>query len=376
MQQIFDLLNLSSSEIKTPCYLYSVSSVQNNFERLKSALGTKLIFSVKSNDNVDLGVRCAHFMCDGVEIASLDELKKISGGSNTRYINNPSADKNFLRAAIASKSKIVIDNIEQLKIVAEYGEKRPLQGVIIRLNSSVLSIFNDQHPKVRPDHFGMDWKSALAAIDLCKTYQLPLEGFHVFKGSYSFEKTAMATLEAAKYIINAMEERYAKPLSFINLGGGFSEHWHQSKFDFAAYRHELAKLPKHICVAHESGRGILANCGYFAVRVRYVKQIEQKSFVICDGGIAQNFLLAQTENLFAKRKRPAIWQKQATDIKGACTYVGSSCSKDDVIGQQSEEYVLPLAGNICVFDNCGAYNASYTVSPFLNLPQAKTYIVE
>lgn len=376
MQQLVDIFEQSANEIITPCYFYSVSQIEKNYRLLKEALGTKLIFSVKSNDNVDLSVRCAHFINEGVEVASIQELKKITGGSIDRYVNNPSADKNFLRAAIASKAKIILDNLEQLKIVAEYGAKRPLQGVIIRLNSCVLSHFNPEHPKVRADHFGMDWETALTAIDLCKEYGLPLIGFHVFKGSYSFEKTAFATVTSAKLIVNEMEARYGAEMSFINLGGGFSENWYESKFDFSAYREKLAEIPGHITIAHESGRGLIANSGYFATRVRYVKKIQENYFAVCDGGIAQNFLLAQTENVFAKLKAPYVWQKQASSDVAACTFVGSSCSKDDVIGRQTEESILPLPGDICVFDNCGAYNASYTVSLFLSLPQAKAYIIE
>lgn len=376
MKQITDMLNENSAEIMTPCYLYSISNIENNYNRLKKALGTKLIFSVKSNANIDLSVRCSHFLTDGVEVASINELKRLTGGTADKYVNNPSADKNFLRAAIASKAKIILDNLEQLKIVADYGAKRPLQGVILRLNSSLLCQVNSEHPSVRPDHFGMDWKTTLTAIDLCKEYQLPLLGFHVFKGSYSFEKTAMATVDSAKIIISRMEKQFGDKLSFVNLGGGYSENWHESDFDFKAYREKLAELPEHITVAHESGRGLMANSGYFATRVRYMKNIDERCFAVCDGGIAQNFLLAQTENVFRKLKRPFLWQKTPSEPQSECTFVGSSCSKDDVIGKQDQQYILPEVGNICVFDNCGAYNASYTVAPFLSLPEAKTYIIE
>ncbi|MCJ8269140.1 MAG: hypothetical protein MJK04_07025, partial [Psychrosphaera sp.] len=72
----------------------------------------------------------------------------------------------------------------------------------------MLKQFNAEHPKVRPDQFGMDWDTVCIAIERCKANNLPLLGFHLFKGSYSFEKTAMATADAAKGIITEFEQRF------------------------------------------------------------------------------------------------------------------------------------------------------------------------
>ncbi|NQZ27807.1 MAG: PLP-dependent decarboxylase [Colwellia sp.] len=376
MQQIMQMLEQNPAQISTPCYFYSISRLKKNFDSLKAALGTQVILSVKANSNTDLLVRCTNFMNDGFEVASITELQTIVGGDRIRYVNNPSADKKFFRAAISGKARLIIDSIDQLNIVAELAERRPPIGIILRLNPVVLKQFNDAHPKVRPDQFGMDWDTTCTAIEFCKAKNLPLMGLHLFKGSYSFERSAMATIDSVKVIIAEMEKRYGLPLSFANLGGGFSERWQDAKFDYAAYREKLAELPQHITLAHESGRGLMASIGNFAVRVRYVKQIENEYYVICDGGIAQNFLLAQTENTLRRLRTPALWQSKPSEKKATCKFVGSSCSKDDVIGKQSADHILPQPGDICIFDHCGAYNASYTVAPFLQLPAATTYIVE
>ncbi|NQZ07881.1 MAG: alanine racemase [Algicola sp.] len=380
MQQIKTMLDDHSAQIDTPCYLYSLSRLRENFTALKAALGTQVILSVKANSNTDLMVRCTSFVNDGFEVASIAELQTIVGGERIRYVNNPSADKKFLRSAISGKARIIVDSLAQLDIVTEIAAKKPVAGIILRLNPVVLKQFNDKHPKVRPDQFGMDWDTVCIAIERCKANNLPLMGFHMFKGSYSFEKTAMATADAAIGIIAEFEQRFGQSISFVNLGGGFGEKWQQSKFDFSAYREKLAQLPEHITLAHESGRGLMASIGFFATRVRYTKQIEDLNYVICDGGIAQNFLLAKTENTLRKLNTPALWQKEGhkeqPQVKAACQFVGSSCSKDDVIGKQSDEHILPQPGDVMIFDNCGAYNASYTVSPFLQLPAATTYIIE
>lgn len=386
MDKIKALLQENAGQIETPCYLYSVSQVAQNYQALSKALGTKLIFSMKANNNADLLMRASHHLDGGIEVASIGELNLVAGGDSEKFINNPSADKKFLRAAVASRSTIILDNLVQLEALREFVGKRPLKPVLLRINSSVLKRFNQDLPNIRADQFGMDWDTVTKAIRLCREFDIPLAGFHLFNGSYSFTKAANATAVAAIAILAEMERLYDQALSFVNLGGGFSEQWQEQGFDFESYRQLLGEFPAHITLAHETGRGLMASAGYFATRVRYTKQIEGNHFAICDGGINQNFLLAQTENTFRKLKTPLLWRKPNADSstdatsdemeKGACTYVGSSCSKDDVIGKQTDEHLLPQAGDICVYDHCGAYNASYTVTPFLKLPQAKTYIIE
>ena len=129
MKAVSNLLNENHHQIETPCYLYSVSQVAENFSQLKSALGTELIYSMKANNNIDLLMRCAHHLTGGIEIASIGELNLVAGGTSEKYINNPSADKKFLRAAVASRSTIIIDNLTQLTSLIEFVGKRPLKPI-------------------------------------------------------------------------------------------------------------------------------------------------------------------------------------------------------------------------------------------------------
>ena len=380
---LVEMIRSSSSNFKTPCYVYSVSEVRRNYQDLKNALGTELIYSLKSNSNIDLIVRCGDVFDDGIEIASINELNLIAGGESTKYINNPSADKNFIRAAVSSKATTVIDHIEQLEIVAELSQRRKVNPVVFRVNPSVLKKFDFEHPSVRNDHFGMDWNQLVRSIKRANELELNIAGFHLFKGSYSFNKTAIATAKSSLSMLHAVQQVMEREVEFLNLGGGFSEDWRAASFDFEHYRELLSEFPASIRLAHEAGRGIMASAGFFVTRVRYIKSIldekdNQTEYAICDGGIAQNFLLAQTENTFRKLRQPQMisLQEQDVELESDCYLVGSSCSKDDVIGQLKQGANKPQIGEYAVFDSCGAYNSSYTVSPFLKLPQANAYIIE
>ncbi len=367
----------------TPCFVYSISQFEKNYRELRAALGTSLIYSMKSNSCLDLIVRCGHIFEDGIEIASIGELNSLASGDGPRFINNPSADKNFIRAAIASKCTVVVDNLAQLALVAEFVGKRPIKPVMLRLNHDVLAEFAPQSARIKPNHFGMDWQDTIKALELCQASDIQVAGFHVFKGSQSFPACAMDTLVASQQIIEKFEKILGYSISQVNLGGGFDSTWREYNFDFEQYRSALNNLPEHIQVIHESGRGIAASAGYYLTQVRYMKSVNDQSYAICDGGMAQNFLLAKTETPFRRYETPILIaatphesapSNPENNQETSCLLVGTSCNKDDVMGVVKNQ--LPQSGDLALFENCGAYHASYTVSPFLALPPAQAYLME
>ncbi|WP_445356198.1 PLP-dependent decarboxylase [Microbulbifer sp. EKSA008] len=371
-------LGQNKKQLSTPCYIYSVKTAHDNYKQLKEALGTGLIYSLKANSCLDLILRCGHIFEDGIEIASIGELNLLPKGNSPRFVNNPSADKAFIRAAIASKCHLIIDNLNQLALVEELKARRPVNPVVLRLNPSILSHFDRNQKGLRKDHFGFDWNGCLEALDFCKKHEIPVLGFHLFRGSYSFNKGAFDTAKVALQVVYEFEEILGYPLSLANLGGGFDPNWREQEFDFEQYRNLIAEFPDHIKVVHESGRAIMGSAGYFVTEVRYKKSINGDKYAVCDGGMAQNFLLAKTESTFKRFQQPHVL-RNGTPIKGndegqKVLLVGTSCNKEDVIGEVNN--IDLREGDLVIFDGCGAYNASYTVAPFLKLPAPNSYLVE
>ncbi|WP_444938839.1 PLP-dependent decarboxylase [Microbulbifer sp. JMSA002] len=378
LEKLVAQLGQQRQHFSTPCYVYSLKDIADNYQKLKGRLGTSLIYSLKANSCLDLVVRSGHVFEDGVEIASVGELNLLPRGESPRYINNPSADKSFLRAAIASKCTLVIDNLSQLEIVKEFQGKRPINPLILRLNPSTLDQFEKAPVTTRRDHFGFGWSDVEMALAFCKKHELKVDGFHVFRGSYNFAKLAFNTAQAALQIVEKFERELGYAIDLVNLGGGFDLDWESIDFNFEQYRELLGEFPSHIKIAHESGRALVASAGYFVTQIRYVKSIEGQQYGICDGGMAQNFLLAKTESTFKRFSQPLILRGdeilEFESSTESCLLVGTSCNKEDVIGEIKGGPVQP--GDLAVFSNCGAYNASYTVATFLSLPSAKSYLME
>lgn len=380
LEKIQRVLRDDPNSFQTPCYVYDVETIQRNYDDLRAALGTGLVVSMKANSQIDLLLRLGA-NATGIEAASLAELNMLIKTTGAKlFINNPHMDRNLIRAGLGAKGHFIVDSLAQLRAIHEHGANRSIEPVLLRLNSSVLKRFKPDLGKLRGDHFGMDWDDACAAVDYIKTHadKLKLGGLHLFSGSYSFNRVALDLAGIAPQMVAEIEVRYGDQLTMLNLGGGFSDNWRNEEFDFARYRQLLAALPAHLALLHESGRGVFGSAGAFLTRVSNNKRIDQQHYTICDGGIAQNFLLCQTENQFRKPRAPHIFRPQGEAPDAAQVqplFVGSSCNRDDVIGQSAQAIAQPQIGDICIFDRCGAYNATYTVSKFLGLPEPQIYVI-
>ncbi|PHM70606.1 amino acid decarboxylase [Xenorhabdus kozodoii] len=360
---------------ESPCYIYDPTVLKDNINALEKELGTPVIISIKANPSVELNLR---LIDRGVEVASLKELN-LAVNCNKIYINNPSMDKNLMRAGIAAKAFFIIDTQEQLQQLIALAGNRPLQPVILRCNVDVVSSLLPDAPAIRKDHFGMDLTSLLAAARYIRDNEkVQLLGFHLFGGSHTFQRFATYIARAALALIPLIEESYGSDIALVNLGGGFGEHWWGLQESFAAYHQALSRFPQHIELVHEAGRATFASCGVFMTTVVGTKRIAGQHYAICDGGMNQNFLLCQTENSFRRMRQPYCVRKGSqipleNNADQKTILVGSTCSRDDVIGHYPGEDIQ--AGDILLFDQCGAYHSTYTVNRFLGLKEAAYYVI-
>lgn len=373
---IQQVLTRDSATFETPCYVYYPEQISENYQRLKAALGTSLIISIKANHSIDLLSLISNDK-DGYEATSEHELNMMAlMKGRLCFLNNPSFNGELVRKAVSAKVQIIVDHPQQVNLLAPHAER--VRPVMLRLNTSLLKQYLPEHPSMRKDHFGMDLDNLGVAIDALKALNIPVEGIHLFKGSYSFNTTAIPTVEAIKALLPIIEDRLGYPLKKVNLGGGLNAHWDEEGFDFAEYRQQLAPLMEHYEVLHESGRAIFAASGYFLTKVVSQKNIGGHHYAICDGGLAQSFLLAQTESTFRKVKQPDMWWANEANrqvVDAAVEFAGGSCNKDDIIGKLPPGHRLPHTGDVAIFSDCGAYYATYSPVNFLGLPKAREYLL-
>ncbi|MFB3301760.1 PLP-dependent decarboxylase [Pseudomonas sp. AMR01] len=366
-------------DLKTPCYVLDPTVVLARFADLRARLGTPLIVSLKANPNLDLLIRCGHAFTDGIELASIGELDIVAGRINApKYVNNPSMDEVFMRAALASRCTFIIDSLEQAQRLIKVIGTHPAPNTVLRLNAGLL-VASGKHPA---DHFGMSQHDALLTAGALSQANVPVIGLHTFAGSNSFHSDDTGAADLA-HALAAFALHIARltgmPIEFLNVGGGFADHYASQPHKFEAYRQRIAPLQRLFKVVHESGRGIFAGAGTFVTRVRSVKALGERYVAVCDGGLSHNFLLAKTESMLKKYATPRVLRRQPPPVDSAqlpIQFVGSTCSRADVIGWSDGVSAPPNVGDLVIFDNCGAYNQTYSVSGFLSQGSAHTYIHE
>lgn len=369
---LIDLLHQSQQTVVTPAYIYSVEQVVENYNDLKAALGTPLIVSIKANHCAELLARTAFSFDDGCEFASLGELRLRAGTRNKVYVNTPVYSKKLIEVASRYDAVFIIDHIAQLDVLGEFAAKGAFKcPVLLRIN---LDAAKGGVASSR-DHFGMDTPGVFAAAHKALELGIEVAGLHVFCGSNGFVERSSNCIEVVEALFDEVSQVLGYPLTLINLGGGITTDWRERNIDFATYRQRIASLCARATVVHESGRAIFGSAGYFLAEVVSVKHVGDKHYLVCDGGIAQNFLLAHTEHVIRRHAAPTVLIKRFTNQPKDYLLVGSSCNRDDVIGELKNCLHDIQAGDRVMFRNCGAYNALYTMNKFLALPQSCEYIV-
>ncbi len=363
--------------LETPCYVFDPAVVVAEYRRLRCALGTPLIVSVKANPNIDLLMRCAHAFADGVELASLGELNVVFGRvSAPKFVNTPALDTKLLTAAFGSQATPILDSLHQVSMsVAHVSRSRSPIGVGLRINAA--SLLGDPGTGNSPgDHFGLSLEDLGVATDTMARSGVELRGLHVFTGSNSFGAQSVVLAQRVGALLDQLRDRLTAPLQFVSLGGGFSEDWSESDPRFIEYRRVVAGLQEHWPIMHESGRAIFTRGGTFVTRVIQVKRLQQRTIVVCDGGIAHCFRLAQTERVIKRRAGPRLLRVNGPDTeaeRAPLQFVGNSCNSADIIGECSNGFV-PSPGDLVLFTNAGAYH-TYSPNGFLSLGAPRYYLV-
>lgn len=372
-QTIVDLLDDAQATVATPAYIYSMEQVCANYRDLKEALGTPLVVSIKANHCPELLSRTAFGFEDGCEFASLGELRLRAGTRKKVYINSPAYTRKMVEVASRYDAVFIIDHIGQLDIIGEVKAQGSFgNSVLLRLNFDTTTKGDETPPK---DHFGMDTRTVLEAAAKARDMGVKVAGLHIFCGSNGFVGKSAACVEVVERLYDAVGEVVGYPLEVINLGGGIPSDWRDKAIDFQAYRTLIEPLKHKATVIHESGRAIFGSAGYFVTEVVSVKSIGSRNFVVCDGGIAQNFLLARTEHVIRRYAQPWVVGKRMSDVQRDYTFVGASCNRDDVIGEFKGCPHDIRPGDRIVFGHSGAYNALYTMNRFLALKEHAEYII-
>ena len=364
------------SMIKTPCYIYDVTQIEQQIKLIKESL----------NDNIEIcyAIKANTFILDKIE-SVVDRLEVCSPGEYEICIkNNIKPDKiivsgvnktyeSIYRILEYSKGKGIytIESFKHYDILdrcaKEYGYNL---NVIIRLTSG--------------NQFGVskdDFENIINSI-VCND-SITLLGIHYYSGTQKkiskIEKELKQLDEYTEYIKNKYNIDYFE----LEYGPGMLVSYFEENevikdenqlLQLDVILKELKNFNK---ITLEFGRFIVAKCGYYLTRINDIKRGEKANYIIVDGGIHQINYYGQVMGM----KKPFMKyldkshkiRNLDTDSGEDWTICGALCTVNDVIVRK-KNVDNPCIDDIIIFEKTGAYSASEGMAMFLTRELPSIYL--
>ena len=355
-----------AAEVGTPFYCYSSATLARHARVFLNAFKgqpARLCYSVKANSNLAVIATLAAEGA-GADIVSEGELRRaLAAGIAPSQIVFSGVGKTAKELSYALEVGIDQFNVEsepELELLAKLAaERNVVANVAIRVNPDVDALTHEKIATGKAENkFGISWKRAPAVY--ARAAELPsiaAIGIDVHIGS---QLTSLEPFEAAfRRVAGMVEElrREGHAISRIDMGGGLGIPYRGDN-DVPPHPDEYAALVKRT-VGHlgceltfEPGRMIVGNAGILVSRVIYVKEGDDRTFLIVDA--AMNDLIRPTlyEAFHEVRavEEPSDTEQVIYDI------VGPVCETGDYMAKARS---LPRlkAGDLIAIMSAGAYGA-------------------
>ena len=349
-----------ANQFGTPLYVYSQQALNQAFTDYQTAfaaLNPLICYAVKANSNLSIIRHFARLGC-GFDIVSGGELARVlaAGGDASKTIFS-GVGKNVAEIEYALQQGIKCFNVESLpelerinEVAARLGVRAPIS---LRINPDVDA---QTHPYIstglKANKFGIAMSDAEAAYHHAATLpHLQIVGIDCHIGSQLIKLEPL--IEACERLLLLIDRLTAQGihLEHLDLGGGAGIVYRDEDVpDLAAYAQAVHQLigERPLSLILEPGRSLVGNAGFLLTRVEYVKQNEDKQFVIVDA--AMNDLM-----------RPALYQAyhHITNAENSpiapfiADIVGPICETGDFLAQNRE--IAAQAGDVLVIHSAGAY---------------------
>jgi diaminopimelate decarboxylase len=324
-------------EVGTPAYVYSKATLLHHYRQVAEAFApvdATICFSIKSCGNINILRLLAGEGC-GFDVTSGGELfRALKAGADPKKIVFSVVGKKKEEMEYAIESGILMFNVESEdellslnEVARRIGKKAPIS---LRVNPDVDP---QTHPYIstgmKKAKFGVDIKGSVETYR--KAASLPnLEvvgvdchiGSQLTSVSPFVDALARVRVYLDRVRVGSLRREGAQ-IRYLDLGGGLG----------ISYKDELPPHPEEyakalieglegldVTLILEPGRVIVGNAGILVTEVQYIKETQEKTFIIVDGGM--NDLI-----------RPALY--------------GSYQAIQPVVATSGEQIVADVVGPIC-----------------------------
>lgn len=356
-------------EVGTPAYIYSLATLKRHyrvFDQAFARIPHLVCFAMKSNSNLAV-LRAFVKEGGGFDIVSAGELfRALKAGADPKKIVFSGVGKKREELEYALNSGILMFNIESEQevtflneVARSLGKKAPMS---LRVNPDV-------DPKTHPyistgmkkSKFGIDIKRSMEVYK--KALSLPnLEviGVDCHIGSQltsvlPFVDALSRVREYLDKVLVGYLRKEGANIRYLDLGGGLGIRYEdeeppQPDEYAAALIQGLEGIELlDVTLILEPGRVIVGNAGILVTEVLYLKETDEKKFVVVDGGM--NDLIRPALYGSYQAIRPVLERKAETIVADV---VGPICESGDFFAKD-REVPRPQRGDLLAVMSAGAY---------------------
>jgi len=319
----------------TPIYCYSLKKIRENIAQFKKnfkRINPLICFAVKANSNKVL-IREIGKLGLGADVVSIGELMKaLKSGIRADKIVFSGVGKTTEEINFAIEKKILLINAESKSEILEIekiaSKKKRAVDVGLRLNPNTdAKTLSQISTGKKENKFGVSEKNFYKIVEYIKKSKfLRLKCLSVHIGSQILDyKPYKRMLKVVERVISKTNFKF----KYIDLGGGMGIDYEKNnkKLNFFEYAKNIQKFLKknNSKIIFEPGRSIIANAGYLISKVIYIKEGDQKDFIIIDA--AMNDLMRPA--LYNAKHQIMSVKKNNIKSKKVYEFVGPVCESTD-----------------------------------------------
>lgn len=373
-----DELNIANCKLKkladefsTPLYIYDKATLDSAINSYKSALASfyPQVGSVTYAGKAYLCLAIAQWTqqhnltldCTGegeINIAVSAKVRR-----ENILVHGVNKSETDLKSAIQHAGTIVVDNLSELKKISDLNSSIP--NLWLRLLPGVTVTTHHTHTQTghHESKFGMTREEIIQAAKFCKKNKLPFNGIHFHQGSnFRDPEPLIPAIELALDI--------AKEIGFENEwhfcpGGGWGVAYHEDELPHPSIESYVRGIceavvegcqQRNLSLPHlhlEPGRSLVARAGVAIYRVGAIKKRENKTWILIDGGMADNPRYAMYEARYSSLAVTTTSQERSEVISVAGPY----CESGDVILEDLQMSKIK-EGDLIAVPVSGAYHLS------------------
>lgn len=373
-----------AEEYGTPLYFYDYTRLSSSWQQLRSALPSAIdiFYSLKANPDISL----VREFCDlgtGSEVCSLYELETaLQAGfspNDILFLGPGKTQQEMERCLVVGIYALVCESFHELSLVNELAQKRQKRArVAIRINPNFCASGAVLKMGGRPTQFGIDEDELLAREkEIFALSFVDVIGIHIYNGTRILDhQTIIENTREVLDFADSLGKRWDNQWEMVDVGGGIGVPYFpgekaielESLREGSSILSDYKKNHPNTRIIWESGRFLVAPCGYLLMRILDIKKSKDENFIITNGGM-NCFSAASGSGSVLARNFPISLVRQGNDnAKSAETKVytitGRLCTPGDVIARKVF-LNSPQIGDLIVIA-VGAYGRSASPGLFLS----------